>query len=139
MPDRNLGCLHAPVSGDAAFPDGLVLKAGYSYLFSVGYHYDRFTITASDNFSWSEQDLGTDDAVDEAHSRESLDFRWWTNAYRTAAKTALGGGDFIPEFSISNRKEFITFIKRARIDFFNCIWQRHGIQIFTLSKRIFAN
>ena len=98
-------------NGDAAFPDGLVLKAGYSYLFSVGYHYDRFTITASDNFSWSEQDLGTDDAVDEAHSRESLDFRWWTNAYRTAAKTALGGGDFIPEFSISNRKEFITFIK----------------------------
>ena len=38
-----------------------------------------------------------------------------------------------------NCMQFITFIKRARIDFFNCIWQRQGIQIFTLSKRIFAN
>lgn len=97
--------------GEVAFPDGLDLKAGYSYLFSVGYHYDHLTITATDSFSWSEQDLGTDNAADEAHQQEELDFRWWTSAYRAAAVTAMGGGEFFPSFSVSNQKEFITFIK----------------------------
>ena len=97
--------------GEIAFPDGLDLKAGYSYLFSVGYHYDHLTITATDSFSWSEQDLGTDNAADEAHQQEELDFRWWTSAYRAAAVTAMGGGEFFPSFSVSNQKEFITFIK----------------------------
>ena len=98
-------------NGDAAFPDGLALKAGYSYLFSVGYHYDRFTITAQDDFSWTEQDLGAGDAVDEAPAADNLDFTWWTNAYREAAKKALfENKDFLPEFSISDRRQFITFI-----------------------------
>ena len=98
-------------NGDAAFPNGLALKAGYSYLFSVGYHYDRFTITAQDDFSWTEQDLGAGDAVDEAPAVEDLDFTWWTNAYREAAKKALfENKDFLPEFSISDRRQFITFI-----------------------------
>ena len=98
-------------NGDQAFPNGLALKAGYSYLFSVGYHYDKLTITASDDFSWTEQDLGAADAVDEAHTRENLDFSWWTGAYRDAARKALyENKDFLPEFSIEDRRQFITFI-----------------------------
>lgn len=98
-------------NGQPAFPNGLPIRAGYSYLFSVGYRYDAFTITASDSFSWTEQDLGADDAADESHAMDTPDFGWWTSAYRSAAKTALAGGDFIPTFSISNSREFITFIK----------------------------
>ena len=98
-------------NGDkAAFPNGLTLKAGYSYLFNVGYHYDKLTITPVDNFSWTEQDLGTLTGQNEAQEKKDLDFTWWTNAYRKAAKTALNGGVFLPSFSIKNQTEFRTFI-----------------------------
>ena len=97
-------------NGDPVFPNGLTLKAGYSYLFNVGYHYDKLTITPVDNFSWDEQDPMELDAKDEAQTKTDLDFTWWTKAYRVAAKTAIAGGDFLPAFSISNQKEFITFI-----------------------------
>ena len=97
-------------NGHAIYANGLTLKAGYSYLFSVGYHYDKLTITPADNFSWEEQDVISPDANNEEHSKEQLDFGWWTSAYVKAAKTALAGGSFIPEFSIANQKEFITFI-----------------------------
>ncbi len=98
-------------NGDPAFPEGLDLKAGYSYLFTVGYHYDSLTVQVSDSFSWSEQDMGSDQAADEAHAREDLDYGWWSSAYRTAAKEALAGGDFIPTFSIGDQTEFVTFIR----------------------------
>ncbi|SHK69203.1 hypothetical protein [Xylanibacter ruminicola] len=97
--------------GNAVYANGLTLKAGYSYLFSVGYHYDKLTITPVDNFSWNEQDVISPNANNEAQPKEKLDFGWWTKAYREAAKTALAGGKFLPSFSISNQKEFITFIK----------------------------
>jgi hypothetical protein len=94
------------------FPSGLTLKAGYSYLFSVGYHYDKFTITAADSFKWDEQDLGTKNATDQAQTQSNLDFTWWTSAYVTAAKAAINENkDFLPTFSIANQKEFITFIR----------------------------
>ena len=98
-------------NGDkAAYPNGLTLKAGYSYLFNVGYHYDKLTITPVDNFSWTEQDLGTLTGQNEAQEKKDLDFTWWTTAYREAAKTALKGGVFLPSFSIKNQTEFRTFI-----------------------------
>ena len=96
--------------GDAIYKNGLTLKAGYSYLFSVGYHYDKLTITPADSFSWEEQDITSPNANNEAQEKDNLDFGWWTSAYVTAAKTALSGGSFIPEFSITDQKEFITFI-----------------------------
>ena len=98
--------------GEAVFPNGLTLKAGYSYLFSVGYHYDKLTITPADNLSWTEQDLGEKNMNDEAKSKENMDFTWWTKAYREAARRALfENKDFLPEFSIANQKQFITFIR----------------------------
>ena len=97
--------------GEPLFADGLTLKAGYSYLFNVGYHYDKFTITPADNFSWEAQDLGSKNADNEAVNQNGLDFSWWTSAYVKAAKEALVGGDFLPEFSIADQKQFITFIK----------------------------
>ena len=98
--------------GNTAYLNGLTLKAGYSYLFNVGYRYDHLTITASDNFSWEEQDLGSKDSNNEAVQQNGLDFSWWTSAYIEAANKALNEGkDFLPEFSIADQKQFITFIK----------------------------
>ena len=99
-------------NGEALFKDGLTLKAGYSYLFSVGYHYNKLTITAEDDFSWEEQDLGSQEAHDEAVQQDNLDFSWWTGAYIRAAVDALyNGKDFLPEFSIADQKQFLSFIK----------------------------
>lgn len=99
-------------NGEAIFKDGLTLKAGYSYLFSVGYHYNKLTITAEDNFSWEEQDWGAKDAHDETVQQNNLDFSWWTDAYIRAAVDALyNGKDFLPEFTIADQKQFVTFIK----------------------------
>ena len=98
--------------GNAIFENGLVLKAGYSYLFNVGYQYNHLTITPADSFSWDEQEVTTPDGHDEAVAQDVLDFSWWTSAYVTAAKAALNDGKpFLPEFSISNQTQFITFIK----------------------------
>ena len=96
--------------GHTAYPYGLTLKAGYSYLFNVGYHYDKLTITPVDQFSWDEQDQKEQNGQNEAQAKEKLDFDWWTTAYREAAKTALKGGAFLPSFSIKNQTEFRTFI-----------------------------
>lgn len=97
--------------GNPIFANGLTLKAGYSYLFNVGYHYNKFTITPADNFSWEQQDLEAQYAQNKAVTQNALDFSWWTSAYVTAAKAALAGGDFLPEFSIANQAQFVTFIK----------------------------
>ena len=97
--------------GNPVFQQGLTLRPGYSYLFSVGYHYNALTITASGSFAWEEQDLGNADANNKAQAQDQLDFSWWTKAYTDAAKTALGGGDFVPVFSIDNQAQFLTFIK----------------------------
>ena len=98
--------------GQQLFPQGLTLKAGYSYLFSVGYHYDKLTITPVDNFSWSEQDVISPNADNGAKTQEGLDFSWWKNAYREAAKKAIyENQDFLPIFKIANQMQFITFIK----------------------------
>lgn len=98
--------------GNLVYPNGLTLKAGYSYLFNVGYHYGNLTITPVDQFSWEEQDLGLSNADDEAVAQDDLDFSWWTRAYIDAAKAALyDGKDFLPEFSIATQAQFITFIK----------------------------
>ena len=95
---------------NAAYPNGLTLKAGYSYLFNVGYHYDKLTITPVDQFSWDEQDQKELNGQNEALAQEKLNFKWWTDAYREAAKTALNGGVFLPKFNIKNQTEFRTFI-----------------------------
>ena len=97
--------------GKSIFANGLTLKAGYSYLFNVGYHYNKFTITPADNFSWEQQNLEAQNGSNAAVQQGALDFSWWTSAYVKAAKAALAGGDFLPEFSIANQAQFLTFIK----------------------------
>ena len=97
------------------FANGLTLKAGYSYLFSVGYHYGQFTITPADSFSWVEQDSDSKDVTGGAKSEPALDIAWFTDAYKTAAEASLADNnvDFKPVFSITSDSHFVTFIKLA--------------------------
>jgi len=106
-------------SGDKLFPDdGMELTAGKSYLFSVGYHYDHFTVTAADNFSWEQQDAEAGNAIDQAQTQPTIDYtsddsyRWWKKAIKDAIPTKENGKkDYIPEFHIKTQKEFLEFIK----------------------------
>jgi hypothetical protein len=98
---------------DPMFPNGLTLKAGYSYLFNVGYHYNQFTITPADSFSWEEQDSDSKDVTGEVKSEPALDIAWFTDAYKTAAEASLADNkvDFKPVFNITSDSHFVTFAK----------------------------
>ena len=97
-------------STEKAFPQGITLKAGYSYSFSVGYQYDHLTITPADNFSWVQQDLGAAKADDDTKGEAQLDFTWWVNAFQTAIANSKTQNSFNPVFTISTPEQFITFI-----------------------------
>lgn len=95
--------------GNAIFKNGLTLKAGYSYSFSVGYQYDKFTITASDNFSWTDEPLNPESGSDKSQTLDALDYSWWKESLTTAANAGLTG-TYLPEFTITDQKQFATFI-----------------------------
>ncbi len=97
--------------GNAIFKNGLTLRAGYSYSFSVGYQYDKFTITASDNFSWTDEPLNPENATADNKTIDEFDYSWWKTALTTAANTALSPANtYLPEFTITDQKQFATFI-----------------------------
>ena len=43
-------------NGTKVFADGIDLMPGYSYLFTVGYKYGKFTMSVNKSLSWTEQD-----------------------------------------------------------------------------------
>lgn len=100
------------------FPNGIELKSGYSYIFTVGYWHNKFSVYAYDNFSWADQDLGAiENIADETgipnttSTEES--YSWWRTAMDEAAKdTKSTGGriEYSPNFVISNADEFQEFI-----------------------------
>ncbi len=93
------------------FPNGLELTAGNSYLFYVGYHYDKLTITPADSFSWIEQDAenGSGSSATEPEG-ESPKYAWWKKAIKEAIP-ATAQESFNPVFHIKTREEFLEFIK----------------------------
>lgn len=98
-------------NGNQAFPDGLELNPGYSYKFRVGYRYDQLTITANDNFSWAAQDAEEDALADAGVTMPETSpsqYSWWKETIKNAIPK--DGGDFNPEFHITNQQEFIEFI-----------------------------
>lgn len=99
--------------GDNPFKDGITLRPGYSYTFSVGYQYDHFSITAADSFAWTEHALGEDNAKDDTHADAISDFQWWIDGFQTAIKNSLDDNSvvFNPEFEISTPEQFVTFMR----------------------------
>ena len=98
-------------SGQEKYPNGLTLHAGYSYTFSVGYHYDKFTITADDHFAWTEDNISPGSINDETKSDDN-NFDWFFEKYvEVVAKSIKDNSKvFEPEFDIKNARELISFI-----------------------------
>lgn len=98
-------------NGVAMFPEGLEMAPGYSYKFYVGYRYDKLTITANDNFSWTEQDAEDALLADSSQpfpETSPSEYTWWKNTIKNAIPK--DGTDFNPVFHITSEKEFIEFI-----------------------------
>ena len=93
------------------FPNGMELKPGYSYLFRVGYHYDHFTITPADNFSWDEQDAALGEATSQVQPLpvNETPYQWWKDAIHDAIPQN-NTQRYNPEFHINNEAEFVEFI-----------------------------
>jgi len=98
--------------GEKLFENGMELAPGKSFLFSVGYHYDHFTITPADNFSWDEQEEEAGAITDQAQTQPELTgYKWWRDAIKEAIPTESNGKkDYEPEFHIKTQAEFLEFI-----------------------------
>ena len=96
--------------GEPLFPNGLELAPGYSYLFSVGYHYDHFEITPSDEFSWDVQDPESGSGTDEQHAAgESPKYKWWQDAIHDAIPHTISE-IYNPVFHIQTQEQFLELI-----------------------------
>ncbi len=96
------------------FPNGLPLLSGYSYLFSVGYHYDHLTVTPADNFSWEAQDAAVGTTTDEKKTPgESTKFAWWKNAIKIEIDSISKDNSqrYNPAFHIDTEEEFLELIE----------------------------
>lgn len=98
------------------FPNGIELKSGYSYLFTVGYWHKTFSVHAYDNFSWAEQDSQDITSIDKvvdpyAAADSTISYKWWIDAMNTAVKnTADNGDEYKPSFEIKTAEEFQEFV-----------------------------
>jgi hypothetical protein len=102
------------ITDELAFPDGLDMIAGYSYLFTVGYRYDQLTVTAADNFSWVQQDLEAASGTDERKDLEEYDatnhYTWFKTALKEAADEAEQTAVFNPKFHIKTQQDLRELI-----------------------------
>lgn len=94
-----------------AFPDGMLLGAGKSYIFRVGYRYGGLYVVVDNNISWTEQDLAEAKANDKVvtPTPSETPYKWWQDAIHNAIPT--GTEDFRPVFHITNETQFLEFIK----------------------------
>lgn len=102
-----------------AFPNGITLRAGYSYLFTVGYNYKTLEVYAEDNFSWAEQDLGYTQATDrvETMPEATVKYKWWTDSIASACDGTKRGKQYEPQFVIKNATELQEFINLVNGNF----------------------
>lgn len=101
-----------------AFPNGITLQPGHSYLFTVGYNYKTLEVYAEDNFSWAEQDLSMTEATDRAEEKPvAQKYEWWTKAIADACAGTKKGNPYEPTFEISDATELQEFINLVNGNF----------------------
>ena len=100
-------------NGETLFPNGLTLKAGYSYQFSVGYRYNKLTITPADSFAWTEEKWDSKEVKNETKDVIEPDTAWFNKIFNFAVKASLDNNkvNFSPVFKIDSVKQFVTFVK----------------------------
>ena len=99
--------------GESLFANGMTFFAGYSHMFTVGYHYGKFTVDINPSFSWVEQGLESGVFADNTYTPGTSEtpYKWWTDAINAAIDGALNNNQtFDPQFKISSVKEFIELI-----------------------------
>lgn len=101
---------------DELFKDGLPLTAGYSYIFTVGYHYNSLKIETvnKDKLNWDPEELedGNFSSDDIPQNPSDNPYQWWKDGINDGIKKATSGsGNYEPEFHITNENEFLEFIK----------------------------
>jgi len=96
--------------GTPKFPNGLELRPGYSYTFTVGYQYNNLTITADDSFAWEEEsDTELETPNQDGETPSVAQYEWWRQAIHNAIpKTSSQSYD--PVFHITSKQEFLEFI-----------------------------
>lgn len=103
---------------EQAFPNGITLRSGYSYLFTVGYNYKTLEVYAEDNFSWVEQDLAAAQSTDEVAPKPVADkYSWWAGAIATACNGTKTGTQYEPKFEIRNATELQELINLVNGNF----------------------
>lgn len=97
--------------GELVYPNGLEMRPGFSYEFTVGYRYNKFTITPGENISWVDQDnaIEGDAQKDIVETPAANKYSWWKNAIKDAIPR--GNEPYYPEFHITNEEQFLEFIK----------------------------
>lgn len=102
------------------FEKGLQLQAGYSYEFTVGYHYNRLQIELSNTLSWNDQDARTGTATVEPGGIEAASTKlgWWKGALQKAAESMSSSTTYDPQFEISTAAEFEEFLKLVNGEWF---------------------
>ena len=95
------------------FEKGLQLQAGYSYEFSVGYHYNQLQIELSNTLSWNDQDARTGTATEQKGEigTASPKLKWWKDALQKAAESMSSSITYDPQFEIQTAKEFKEFLQ----------------------------
>ena len=101
------------LSDIAGFEEGLQLQAGYSYEFTVGYHYNKLEIALSNTLSWNEQDARTGTATEQPGKIETTSpkLKWWKDALEEAAKSMSSSITYDPQFEIRTAAEFKEFLQ----------------------------
>ncbi len=101
--------------GNPKYPNGLQLIPGHSYTFSVGYQYDKLTVTViEEGINWSEAGNENGEATNQ-HVTENYTnkYKWYQDGIKEAIWQTLptqGSKDYNPKFSISTAEEFKEFI-----------------------------
>lgn len=103
------------------YPNGLVLGAGKSYLFSVGYQYSKFKVDIiEEGMQWSTATLGDTDlqSNDFSINETREPFKWFNDAIDIAiGESKVDGNDYNPIFKLSSREDFVEFINLVNGDF----------------------
>lgn len=101
-----------------AFPNGITLQPGHSYLFTVGYNYKTLEVYAEDNFSWAKQDLAMTEATDMVETKPTAqNYHWWKSAITTACQGTKGGTQYEPKFEIKDATELQELINLVNGNF----------------------
>lgn len=99
-------------NGQPKYPDGLLLTPGKSYRFTVGYQYDKLTVTVvEEGFNWAVQDKENGTAADQSVAKSTVGkYQWYKNAIRNAVIETKQSADYNPVFQISTAEDFREFI-----------------------------